>query len=164
MNVEGKDIRNSPRFWLATWFGAGLVPVAPGTMGTLATVPVHFLLLLLPAFLHVGAIAVMFVVAVVCAEFMAKQLKTRDPQIVVIDESVGVLIAMWMSGSGNYWVIAISVLMFRFFDILKPWPIGLAEELPPDGLAIVADDVIAGVFAGIVVIIGTWAWGFGFGG
>lgn len=161
--MADNNSRRDPRFWLATWFGTGLVPVAPGTVGTLATVPVHFLLLLLPTVLHIGAIALMFLVAVACAHFVAKTHNTRDPQIVVIDESVGVLIAMWLSGSGNYWVIAISVVMFRFFDILKPWPIGLLEELPHDGLAIVADDVLAGIVAGIVVIIGVWAVGIGFG-
>ena len=83
-------------FWLATWFGAGLSPIAPGTVGTLATVPLHFALMLLPAPWHFGFVAILAVLGTISAESVARARNQTDPQIVVVDESAGVLLALFL--------------------------------------------------------------------
>ncbi len=145
--------------WLATWFGTGFAPIAPGTVATIATLPLHFVLLQLSPALHAAAILGIFIIAVVSSHHVAHQRKLKDPQIVVIDESIGVLLALWISGSGTIGAMVAAVILFRLLDIYKPWPIHIAEDLPHVGLAIVMDDVVAGIGAGVLVIAGSWAIG-----
>lgn len=141
-------------FWLATWFGTGLSPKAPGTIGTLATVPVHFALVLLPAWLHLGLIALLFGLGVFCADRIARTRGVKDPQFVVVDESAGVLLALFLVRDFGLLALAAGVVLFRLFDIVKPWPIGALENLRPAGLGIMADDIAAGLLAGILVFAG----------
>lgn len=135
-------------FWLATWFGAGLSPIAPGTVGTLATVPLHFALMLLPAIWHFGFVAILAVLGAISAESVARARNQTDPQIVVVDESAGVLLALFLVRDTGWLGVVAAVLLFRGFDIWKPWPIGKLESLRPAGLGIMADDIAAGLAAG----------------
>lgn len=146
-------------FWLATWFGAGLSPLAPGTVGTLAALPVHFVLLLLPASWHLGLVAVLALVGMACADSVARSREQKDPQIIVIDESAGVLLALFLVRDGGWMGIVAAVVLFRVLDIWKPWPIDLLENLRPAGLGIMADDVAAGLLAGSVVWLALGVWG-----
>ncbi|MBU1174256.1 MAG: phosphatidylglycerophosphatase A [Alphaproteobacteria bacterium] len=139
-------------FVLATWFGAGLSPVAPGTVGTIAALPAHFVLSLLPDPAHLAALAMLTVLAVVCAGVLAGEAGQEDPQIVVVDEVVGVLLALLVIGDAGVMGVVAAVVLFRLFDIFKPWPIGALERLRPAGLGIVADDLAAGLVAGSIVL------------
>ena len=141
-------------FWLATWFGSGLSPKAPGTVGTLATLPAHFVLVQLPVQWHLAVLALLIVAGTWSANKLAEEMASEDPQIVVVDESGGVLLALFLAGSTGWIGIVSAVVLFRLLDITKPWPIGAVEKLKPAGIGIMADDLIAGFAAGLLVAYG----------
>ncbi|NKB54237.1 MAG: phosphatidylglycerophosphatase A [Rhizobiaceae bacterium] len=143
--------RNTPHFWLATWFGTGLAPKAPGTVGTLATVPVHFLLIQLPTFGHLTALVILTILGTYSANKLAQEMDLKDPQIVVVDESAGVLLALFLIGTSSWVGVIAAIVLFRILDMTKPWPISAAENLKPAGIGIMADDLVAGLAAGILV-------------
>ena len=143
---------------LATWFGCGLSPVAPGTAGSAAA------LLIAIALYHYAGLtawhfallaAVLFAPAVWAAGVAARAANLKDPGFVVIDEVVG----QWISLAGathlNWkgWLAAF--LLFRLFDIWKPPPVRQLEALP-GGLGINADDVMAGLYAALVLFLAGW--------
>jgi phosphatidylglycerophosphatase A len=144
----------SPHFWFATWFGTGLAPKAPGTVGTLATVPLHFLLIQLPTTAHLIFLIGFILIGTWSANCLAKEMQLKDPQIVVVDESAGILLALFLMGTTTLWTVIAAVILFRFFDMTKPWPISAAEKLQPAGVGIMADDVVAGIVAGLLVYWG----------
>ena len=128
--------------------GAGYVPRLPGTVGTLVALPLSIALNRLAAekFPLAGAIVVL---SVLCAIWLSTRgaaiLGQKDPQIIVIDEIVGFLVANFLAPF-RWTVLLWSFLLFRFFDITKPFPINRFEQLP-GGVGIVLDDVMAGCYA-----------------
>jgi phosphatidylglycerophosphatase A len=134
---------------LATWFGCGLVPLAPGTAGTLGAIPLFLVLR------SSGPVAVLFVASILtivgvwAADHVIARTGQQDPQIVVIDEVVGVLITL--AASAPTWTsLVLGVVLFRIFDQWKPWPARALESLP-GGYGVVMDDVAAGVWGAIVL-------------
>jgi phosphatidylglycerophosphatase A len=131
---------------LATGFGLGRLPKAPGTWGTLAAFPIQFALLglaPLPYALWLGGIIILAILIAGAAE---KILDRPDPGMVVIDEVAGMLIALIaVPATPLAWLLAF--VLFRFFDILKPFPIRLIDRRCHGGLGIVLDDLLAGVYA-----------------
>jgi len=138
---------------IATWFGCGLVPKAPGTAGTLGAVPLY-LLAARGGRPGVAAAAIVVTVAGVwAASAVARDLGKKDPQVVVVDEVAGFLVTMLAVDVVRWETVVVGFLLFRLFDILKPWPVRALERLP-GGWGIVLDDVAAGalgacVFAGL---------------
>ena len=145
--------KRSPHFWIATWFGSGLSPKAPGTVGTLATVPAHFLLIELSTWGHALCLIGLVFVGTLSADKLARDMQLEDPQLVVIDESAGVLLALFLAGATTLVGVVAAVLLFRLFDITKPWPINAAERLKPAGVGIMADDIVAGIAAGLGTLL-----------
>jgi phosphatidylglycerophosphatase A len=141
-------------FVLATWFGCGLSPIAPGTCGALGAVPLHFFLCRLSLGLHGSAIVLLSLVGTWASHRVAIVLDMKDPQLVVIDEVAGVLIAMAAVRGFGIIPAAAAFALFRFFDITKPGPIRRAEHLPPLGFGIMADDLLAGVAAAAIARLG----------
>jgi phosphatidylglycerophosphatase A len=138
---------------IATLGGLGrVVPAAPGTVASLLTLFVAWGLAAIhgPLLVMVAAITAM-AVGFWGAELYARQLKAKDPSECVIDEVAGQLIACAFAPRTLVFY-AIAFALFRLFDIVKPWPISAAERLP-GGLGIMADDVLAGVIAGILILI-----------
>jgi phosphatidylglycerophosphatase A len=137
---------------LATWFGCGLSPRAPGTVGTLGAVPLYLLAVrwgppgvLLAAAIVTGA-------GVWAASAVARELGKKDPQLVVVDEVAGLLVTM-LPVSPSWRSVAIGVVVFRVLDIVKPGAIRRLEALP-EGWGIVMDDVAAGVVgAGLMALL-----------
>jgi phosphatidylglycerophosphatase A len=131
---------------LATFFGLGLAPVLPGTVASAATTLLFvFLLRGLSAPLYVLLVVLLFFVGVAVSKIAADELGRPDPGRVVVDEVCGQLIALAFLPPG--WVPAgLAFALFRFFDIIKPWPIRRLERLP-GGWGIMADDVGAGLVA-----------------
>jgi phosphatidylglycerophosphatase A len=137
-----------PARLIATWFGCGLSPVAPGTVGSLGAVPLHFALATLGPLPHAAVIAGLSVVGTWASNEVAKAEGIEDPQKVVIDEVCGTLIAMGMVGSAGLGIRLLALGLFRLFDITKPGPIDSVQRLEPAGVGIMADDLLAGVAAG----------------
>jgi phosphatidylglycerophosphatase A len=137
--------------WLATWFGCGLAPRAPGTVGSLGAVPLHLLLVAAPVPLHAVCVITLALVGVWAAQQFALGTGTRDPQQVVIDEVSGTLIAMAITRGLGVFAAAGALVAFRVFDIWKPWPIRRFEHARPLGLGIMLDDWAAGLLAGLLV-------------
>jgi phosphatidylglycerophosphatase A len=147
--------------WLATWFGCGLSPRAPGTVGSLGAVPLHLLLATTPAPVHVAAAVFLAGVGVWAAQRYATDCGEVDPQKVVIDEVAGTVIAMGLVRAAPFAVQCAALVAFRVFDIWKPWPIRRLEHLRPVGVGIMFDDLLAGVMAGLLTLGGWLVFGAG---
>lgn len=141
---------------LATWFGCGLSPRAPGTVGSLGAVPLHLLLALTPAPVHVAAVVLVSAAGIWAAQRYAVASGQADPQRVVIDEVAGTVIAMGLVRAAPPAVQAAALVAFRVLDIWKPGPIRRLEHIEPLGAGIMLDDLLAGVLAGLVVRL-AWA-------
>lgn len=157
--------RPPARLVLTTWehllafgLGAGLAPKAPGTVGTLWGVPVWLLLSLLPPAGYVLATAALFAFGVWLCGRSARLLGVHDSPGIVFDEIVGFVFAaapllpsLGLSSDGR-WLVAAFVL-FRVFDVWKPWPIGWLDRRVHGGLGIMLDDALAGVYAAAVLAV-----------
>jgi phosphatidylglycerophosphatase A len=141
-------------FVVGTWFGCGQSPKAPGTVGSIGAVPLHLLLVRLPLGYHAGIIAALTVLGTWAAQRISDQLGQEDPQRVVIDEVAGVLIAMACVRTAAPLAAVAAFVLFRFFDITKLGPIRAAEHARPAGVGIMADDLVAGAFAGVLARLG----------
>jgi len=135
---------------LATWGGVGFSPFAPGTMGTLAAIPIFFLLSLLPWWLYILCVLGIGILACWAAGEAERIFGEKDPHRVVIDEAVGFFVTMAALPVTWTYLIA-GFCLFRVFDIVKPPPIRLVEKKVPGGYGVVLDDVLAGIYAGISV-------------
>lgn len=131
--------------------GIGQIPVAPGTVATVvAGVPAAWLLSLMSLPMAVGVLVVLFLIACRAADLAEKQAGRVDPGEIVIDELVGYLVTM--IGLPFGWKSALlGFLLFRCFDIVKPWPVSLFNKDQAGGIWIVLDDVAAGVYAHLIV-------------
>ena len=136
----------------ATMFGVGKAPKAPGTWGTLATVPVVMLLSYLGPLIYMGAVFILLPFSIAAAEVYEKQSGSHDAKEIVIDEMVGFMIAMtWMPQTWQAYLA--DFCLFRFLDILKPPPIRYFDRRVPGGLGVVLDDVVAGIIANVFLQI-----------
>ena len=138
---------------LGTWFGAGLLPVMPGTWGSLAALPCAWAIRSIWGVAGL-AIAAVIVFAVGCwaAGALAKTSGAKDPGAIVIDE----VAAQWLvllPAPLDPLSYAAAFSLFRIFDIWKPWPAGLADRRFPGGLGIMLDDLLAAVYAVLVLLV-----------
>ncbi|HEY6556402.1 MAG TPA: phosphatidylglycerophosphatase A [Polyangiaceae bacterium] len=133
---------------LATWFGCGRVPRAPGTMGSLGALPVHWVLSRAAPVPHALIVAALTAAGIWAAGRRATILCEKDPQSIVIDEVAGTLIALGIVRRKSLAIQLAALVLFRVFDITKPGPIDRAQYAKPLGLGIMADDILAGVAAG----------------
>ena len=146
-------------FVIGTWFGCGESPKAPGTVGSIGAVPVHLLLVTLPLSYHWATIAVITALGIWASQRISDILGKKDPQRVVVDEVAGVLIAMACVRAAPPAFAVAAFVLFRFFDITKLGPVGIAERAKPAGLGIMADDLVAGAIAGAIARAGVMALG-----
>ena len=141
-----------PATWLATWGGTGLMQPAPGTWGTLGALPFGIILMItggIPALLI--AIAIAFPLGLWASKHFERMVREKDSGMIVIDEVVGVWIAMIPAVLTPH-SIGIAFVLFRLFDIWKPWPISYLDKKIHGAMGVMLDDVLAGVFAAIVLI------------
>lgn len=134
---------------IATWFGCGLAPKAPGTVGSLGALPLHWALRKLPLGPHILAVVAVTALGTWAAQRVAELHGEEDPQRVVVDEVAGVLTALGLVRGRSLKTQALAWALFRALDITKLGPVARAESLKPAGLGIMADDVVAGALAGI---------------
>jgi phosphatidylglycerophosphatase A len=142
------DFADKTALILSSWFGAGLIPVAPGTFGTLAAVaPVAVIKYL--GGISEGIFLIILVSFAIWSSHVTRNCLVRDdPPEVVIDEAAGFCLSVYLLPF-TFLSLCSGFLLFRFFDILKPFPIGMIDRKVKGGLGIVLDDVVAGVFANI---------------
>jgi len=145
MNYREKSV-----MFLATGCFVGNVPVAPGTFGSLLGLPLCLLLsgIDLPAAILFSVVFALF--AIWIAHAAEKILKKKDPGCIVIDEIAGILVA-FLGLPYNMVTVIAGFLIFRFFDILKPFPIRHLEMKLPGGAGIVMDDILAGIYSNLVL-------------
>ena len=137
---------------IITFFGIGKIPFAPGTFASLATLPIGLLLFYTHPYTIYFFIVFFFVIGVFSSNKHQKITGKKDDSIIVIDEVVGQLIAM-IFAKDNFELILLSFILFRIFDIFKPWPASYADSKIDGGLGVMLDDVFAGIYAAIIIII-----------
>ena len=136
----------NPVHFLALGFGSGLIPFMPGTFGSLAALPLLIPFLCLPpATLLIAAVLASAIGIYLCGK-TADDMQVHDHGSIVWDEVAGILLTfLWVPLS--LWTVVAGFLLFRFFDIVKPWPIGPVDKYVSGGLGIMLDDIIAGLMA-----------------
>ena len=151
-SASGKDLSLShPAVFLATGFGVGLLPLAPGTWGSILAIGMAWGIVHILGHLALAiSIALFFCIGVWASNLCIKYFDGKDPKQVVIDE----IAAQWLvllivpPDALNY---AIAFVLFRFFDIFKPWPISWADRTIKGGVGIMLDDVLAAVYSMIIL-------------
>lgn len=144
--IPAKVVFTNPIHFMAFGFGSGLTPKAPGTFGTLAVIPLYLLLSDLPISYYLGVCLVVSLVGIFLCGYSAAKLKVHDHPGIVWDEFAGFLITM--AGFALSWQnLLAGFILFRLFDIFKPWPIKWIDQKVSGGFGIMLDDVIAGIFA-----------------
>jgi len=145
-----------PAHIFALGLGSGLAPRAPGTFGTLAAIPFWLLMAPLPLFAKVLIIFASFIIGIWLCEKTSNSLGVHDHGSIVWDEFVGFWLTMLFAPAGLIWLLA-GFGLFRFFDIVKPWPIKLLDQKVHGGFGIMIDDILAGLFAGLSLLaISAW--------
>jgi phosphatidylglycerophosphatase A len=140
---------------VATWFGVGFVPFAPGTAGSLAALPLAWLVATYLGALGLAVcIALLAVIGALAAGRYARARGIADPGAVVVDEVAGQCLALLLVRP-DLATYAIGFVLFRLFDVIKPWPISVLDRRVKGGLGVMLDDLVAGACAAIL----TWhAW------
>lgn len=151
--------------WLALGGGSGLLPILPGTMGTIAAIPLYLLLVLVVQNNVVYTLVLVTMITLgpwLCGQ-TAREIqnggsgkRVLDPPAIVWDEWAGLLLTLWLVPFG-WWTLLVGFLLFRFFDMLKPWPISWLDKHIHGGTGIMLDDIAAAIPALILLRLMLWA-------
>lgn len=162
-NPKSRLSMTNPWHLLATGFGSGLSPVVPGTMGTLASVPFYLLLAQLPLMLYIVVVIAASLIGIKICQVTSDDMQVHDHGSIVWDEFAGFWITMLIVPVLQLpvfewkWLLA-GFVLFRFFDMVKPWPIGWLDKCVHGGLGIMLDDLVAGVMSALALaLVGYWA-------
>lgn len=150
-----QGITRHPAVFCAFGFGSGLSPIMPGTLGTLASIPLYCALAQLPFIVYGVAVLLAFFVGVYFCNKASEQLGVHDHGGIVWDEFVGFWITM-VAVPFSWVNVLLGFLLFRVFDMVKPWPISVADKKIHGGFGIMFDDVLAGVCAAVVLHLGLY--------
>ena len=150
MNRVPSSVWRNPVHFLAFGLGSGAVPWAPGTFGTLAAVPLWYLLAQLPLSTYLLLVLAAFALGCWLCQRTSEDIGVHDHGGIVWDEFVGLWLTLILVPDGWPWLLA-GFVLFRFFDILKPWPIRWADRRVGGGLGIMLDDVLAALYAWLVL-------------
>ncbi len=145
-----RQVFRSPVLLLAFGFGAGLAPRAPGTVGTLAAIPLYLALNQFSQGVYLLLVMTVCVAGVWLCQRAADQLGVHDHPGIVWDEFAGFLVTMIAAPQSWLWILA-GFGLFRLFDIWKPWPIAWVDRHCKGGLGIMLDDLLAGGLAAVVL-------------
>jgi phosphatidylglycerophosphatase A len=146
------DFRGRTALIFSSWFGTGLLPMAPGTFGTLAAVPPVIIVNYLGALYSTIFLIALIPLSIWASRISQQLLEKDDPAEVVIDEAAGLLVAVFLIPFSLLGFI-MAFFLFRVFDILKPYPIGIIDKRIKGGAGIVLDDIVAGIYANICLRI-----------
>ncbi|GAA03422.1 MULTISPECIES: phosphatidylglycerophosphatase A [Photobacterium] len=159
MSTNPKDLLKMSNPWhlLATGFGSGLAKYVPGTMGTLAAIPFYLLLAQLPFGWYLVAVLVAALIGVKICTITSGDMKVHDHGSIVWDEFVGFWITMAIAPTVSWQWVLTGFILFRFFDMVKPWPISWLDKHVKGGFGIMVDDILAGFMAMIALwVVGYW--------
>ncbi|WP_305818011.1 phosphatidylglycerophosphatase A [Photobacterium leiognathi] len=159
MSTNPKDLLKMSNPWhlLATGFGSGLAKYVPGTMGTLAAIPFYLLLAQLPFGWYLVAVLVAALIGVKICTITSGDMKVHDHGSIVWDEFVGFWITMAIAPAVSWQWVLTGFILFRFFDMVKPWPISWLDKHVKGGFGIMVDDILAGFMAMIALwVVGYW--------
>ena len=148
-DLKGLKLSN-PIHLAAVGFGSGLANKAPGTFGTLAAVPLYYLLSLLSLESYIVVLIVTSLLGFWFCHVTSHDMGVHDHKAIVWDEFVGYWITMVSVPFNLQWAV-VGFLLFRFFDILKPWPISWLDKKIQGGFGIMIDDIVAGIFAAVIL-------------
>ena len=154
-SAHPKQIFSHPVHFLAFGLGSGLSPIAPGTLGTLVAIPLYLLLSGLTLISYLSLVGGFILASIYIAGRSAQLLGVHDHPGIVIDEVCGYLITMCLAPTDWQW-IACGFILFRLFDIFKPWPIKSMDKNIAGGLGIVVDDLMAAIYSLISLQIIIW--------
>lgn len=158
MKKNKKGIKYRILEFFATWFYSGKSRFAPGTCGSLATLPFVYVIAYFYGFYGVLSFAALVsVFGIPIADAYAKAIDQKDPGEIVIDETAGQSIALLFAGT-NLYLYVLGFALFRLFDITKPFPVGWADRKVPGGLGIMLDDILAGIIGGAILYGVTYYW------
>lgn len=147
--IRTEQLKN-PVMLVATGFGAGCAPVAPGTVGTMVAIPFIYLMQPLGLQAYVMTTIAITIAGIWLCGAAASQLGEHDHPGIVFDEVAGYFITMIAAPPGWVWIV-VGFVLFRIFDILKPWPISWLDRKVQGGLGIMLDDILAGLFALVIM-------------
>ncbi|WP_318413940.1 phosphatidylglycerophosphatase A [Photobacterium leiognathi] len=159
MSTNPKDLLKMSNPWhlLATGFGSGLAKYVPGTMGTLAAIPFYLLLAQLPFGWYLVVVLVAALIGVKICTITSGDMKVHDHGSIVWDEFVGFWITMAIAPTVSWQWVLTGFILFRFFDMVKPWPISWLDKHVKGGFGIMVDDILAGFMAMIALwVVGYW--------
>ncbi len=142
---------------LAVGFGSGLIPKAPGTFGSLAALPICAVLIYQPLYISLIFIAVFTLIGTIACNRAEKVLGMHDNSAIVVDEFAGMFISVLFYPE-DYRLCLLAFVLFRIFDILKPFPISYFDRQVKGGFGVMVDDLIAGFFALISAQIVFYLW------
>jgi phosphatidylglycerophosphatase A len=146
----------TPAGWLACGFGSGLAPVAQGTFGSLAALLPWLLLRELPLPIYLAVLLIGFAAGVRACNMASRALGVADHRSLVWDEFIGQWVALLplLVLPAPWWAIVLGFLLFRLFDVWKPWPISWLDRRVKGGMGVMVDDVVAGAFTAVVLALG----------
>ncbi len=142
----------NPLYFLAFGLGSGAMPIAPGTFGTLMSIPFYLLLRPMPLLTYAIFLVGFIVISSLICSKVSREIKVDDHQGMCIDEFAGFFVTMFNAPWGWQWVV-LGFILFRIFDIVKPWPIYIVDRKMHSGFGMILDDVLAGVYSCIVIQI-----------
>ena len=136
---------------ILSYFGIGFFPFAPGTCASIATLPILYFLTIwkIPSIFLFPAIILCILVCSFLAHRAQQRYQILDPGWIVIDEVLGMLCAWPFCQSDNALHLILILVLFRFFDIVKVWPINIIDNRINNGAGVILDDVVAGIFSGL---------------
>ena len=152
MNITWQFLFAHPAHFLALGFGSGLSPKAPGTAGTIASIPIWLWLAEQSLLFQSVFLAATFFIGIYFCDKTGKDLGVQDHAAIVWDEFVGFWLTMMFAPAGFLWLL-VGFFLFRLFDIWKPLPINYLDKHVHGGLGVMLDDVLAGVFAGLLLYL-----------
>lgn len=157
-SVSPRSLLRHPVHFLSLGLGSGCMKKAPGTWGTVAALAVYGLLVWLPVPLYLAVVVLSFFLGIWLCTRTADALGVHDHPAIVWDEFVGMWIVLALQPRAWEWVL-VAFVLFRMFDIIKPWPIGWLDRRVSGGLGIMIDDVLAGFYALACLLLLQNFWG-----
>lgn len=146
----------NPIHLLAVGLGSGMSPIMPGTIGSLAAIPLWFLFYQLEWELYWLCLVIAFIVGCYLCDKTSKDTQTHDSGHIVWDEFIGMWMTLFFIPQVTWIWILLAFVAFRLFDIVKPWPIKWFDQKVSGGFGIMIDDVIAGIFSSLIIYLLTF--------